>query len=283
MQNWDINTVRLPLNEFCWLGINGATFGGSQYRTAIINYVNLLSTNNIYAILTLAVAGPGSGSPTVTASMPNSDHSLTFWYNVSQTFASYNNVIFDLYDQPTPDSNAINSTAGWQCWLYGGTYCPGTYTGYVGMQALVTAVRTYAIHNIIMVSGINGGNSLDQWVKYVPTDSHHNLAAGFQVTSSSFCNAADCWTQTVQPLYTVPYTVIWVTYDQIAGTCECQISCTVADWGDGLGDDGNNMIGGYWDTSVSCASGSLISDYGGTPSADYGSQYQQTLLSSPLS
>ena len=35
MLTWNINTVRLPLNEHCWLGINGSLVTAEQYRADI--------------------------------------------------------------------------------------------------------------------------------------------------------------------------------------------------------------------------------------------------------
>ncbi len=41
MKSWHINTVRVPLNEDCWLGINGLNLAdsGVAYRYAIEAYV----------------------------------------------------------------------------------------------------------------------------------------------------------------------------------------------------------------------------------------------------
>jgi hypothetical protein len=38
---WKVNAVRVPLNEACWLGINGApaVFAGDNYKEAIASYV----------------------------------------------------------------------------------------------------------------------------------------------------------------------------------------------------------------------------------------------------
>src|SRR5258708_152289 len=35
LRSWPIATVRLPLNEDCWLGINGMSSGGPAYRAAV--------------------------------------------------------------------------------------------------------------------------------------------------------------------------------------------------------------------------------------------------------
>src|SRR4051812_49860231 len=41
---WHVNAVRIPLNEDCWLGINGVKpqMSGATYRDAIVRYVGLL-------------------------------------------------------------------------------------------------------------------------------------------------------------------------------------------------------------------------------------------------
>src|SRR5439155_20756503 len=55
MASWKINTVRVPMNEDCWLGINGADarYSGANYQNAIVNYVNLLHQYGLYAVLDL--------------------------------------------------------------------------------------------------------------------------------------------------------------------------------------------------------------------------------------
>src|SRR6202022_1355001 len=42
--SWHVNAVRVPLNEDCWLAINGAAaaYSGSTYQNAIVNYLNQL-------------------------------------------------------------------------------------------------------------------------------------------------------------------------------------------------------------------------------------------------
>ena len=62
MAAWHVNAVRIPLNEQCWLGINGvkAAYGGASYRKAIVRYVNLLHRHNMYAELSLMWAAPGT-------------------------------------------------------------------------------------------------------------------------------------------------------------------------------------------------------------------------------
>src|SRR5437660_11754841 len=55
MATWHINAVRVPLNEDCWLNINGvsAAYGGATYQAAIRSYVSLLHQYGLYAVLEL--------------------------------------------------------------------------------------------------------------------------------------------------------------------------------------------------------------------------------------
>ncbi len=90
VKSWNANAVRVPLNEQCWLGINttsaNAPCMGATYRQAIIDYVNLMTANNLAVIVDLHYAMPGTLS-TIGLNfqpMPNADHSVTFWTSVRQ-------------------------------------------------------------------------------------------------------------------------------------------------------------------------------------------------------
>src|ERR1035437_7386528 len=68
MKTWGINAVRVPLNEACWNGESyvGSGYAGSNYQSAVSNYVNLLHSNGLIAILDLhwtdgTYTGSGSG------------------------------------------------------------------------------------------------------------------------------------------------------------------------------------------------------------------------------
>src|SRR5437763_7368742 len=53
--SWRTNVVRLPLNETCWLGINGVTpaYAGANYQQAIADYVASLNRAGLVVILDL--------------------------------------------------------------------------------------------------------------------------------------------------------------------------------------------------------------------------------------
>src|SRR5262249_43163266 len=57
MKAWGINTIRVPLNEDCWLGINGVQpqYGGSAYQQAIKTFVDMLRSNGMYVVVDLHI------------------------------------------------------------------------------------------------------------------------------------------------------------------------------------------------------------------------------------
>ena len=76
MKRWQINTVRVPLNETCWLGINGIApeLGGEAYQRAIGAWVSRLEQAGLYIVLDLHVAAPGARQATGIIPMPDADH-----------------------------------------------------------------------------------------------------------------------------------------------------------------------------------------------------------------
>ena len=130
MKTWKINAVRIPLNEDCWLAINGVSsaYSGANYQNMVKSYVSLLNQAGLYAILDLHWTAPGSQQATQQVPMPDQDHSPTFWSQVANTFKGNNAVLLELFNEPWPD-NQQNSTAAWTCWRDGGS-CSG-----VGYQA----------------------------------------------------------------------------------------------------------------------------------------------------
>ena len=141
MLSWSVTAVRVPLNEDCWLGINGApaAVSGANYRGAIANYVARLQDYGLVVILDLHWAAPGNFVASGEWPMADADHAQAFWRSVALTFATDHGVIFDLFNEPYVTS--------WRCWLHGCTArhrVSGklvTYTT-VGMQRLVNVVRS---------------------------------------------------------------------------------------------------------------------------------------------
>jgi hypothetical protein len=141
IKSWTgINAVRIPMNEDCWLAINGApaAYSGANYQSALKAFVDLLVQNNIYPILELHWTAPGTTKATGQQPMLDRDHSTTFWTQVATAYKTYGTVIFDPHNEPFPDNNS-DTNAAWQCWRDGGT-CSGVSYQAAGMQEIVTAI-----------------------------------------------------------------------------------------------------------------------------------------------
>jgi len=116
--------VRLPLNETCWLGINGvaAGYGGANYQTAIAGFVARLNRAGLVVILDLHWTAADTAKALAQAPMPNRDHTPEFWRQVATAYGHNNAVMFDLFNEPFPDSNADTSEA-WRRWRGWGRTC----------------------------------------------------------------------------------------------------------------------------------------------------------------
>jgi endoglucanase len=95
MASWGVTLVRVPLNEDCWLGINGApaAYSGANYVNAVKAYVALLHADGIYAELSLIWGAPGTNKATYQPGSPDEDHSPAMWAGMASTFAGDGDVI----------------------------------------------------------------------------------------------------------------------------------------------------------------------------------------------
>ena len=273
IKSWSANAVRVPLNEDCWLGINGvpAAYADGNYINAIVSYVNLLNANGLYAILDLHWSAPGSTSATGQQPMPDEDHSPAFWSGVASTFKSNASVIFDLFNEPYPDNNS-DTTAAWSCWKNGGS-CSGVSYPVAGMQQLVTTVRNAGAPNVIMLGGVEYSNALGNWLAYEPSDPLGQTAASFHNYNFNICDTTTCWNSVIAPLAQhVPVITGEFGENDTAGT----FMTTWMNWAD---PQGISYLAWTWDT-WGCGGGNvLISDYAGTPCQNDGTVYRQHLLS----
>ena len=101
MLSWDINVVRIPLNEDCWLGFNTvAKREGTPYRRIVERYVAALHRAGLYVILDLHWAAPGGTKATGQTHMADADHTPAFWRSVATAFKHDHAVLFDLFNEP---------------------------------------------------------------------------------------------------------------------------------------------------------------------------------------
>jgi hypothetical protein len=251
--------VRVPLNEDCWLGINGVSQadGGIAYQQAVEQYVTTLNAAGMVAILDLHWNAPGTTKATGQQVMADADHSVTFWSSVATTFRSNPSVVFDLYNEPHDVS--------WPCWRNGCTVAAGWKAA--GMQQMLTAVRQTGATQPVMVAGLNWAGDLSGWLANAPTDPLHQLAASAHIYNFSQCNTVSCWNQTIAP---IARSVPVVTGEIGENDCASSFINAYMNWADGLG---VSYLGWAWDTANCNTGPALISSYSGMPTA-YGAGFQ---------
>jgi hypothetical protein len=309
MKAWNINAVRVPLNEDCWLGINGvpSAYAGANYQTAILAWVNLLTDNGMVAIVDLHWTAPGTQLAKGQAPMADADHSPTFWSQVAKAFAKNGSVIFDLFNEPF--------ITDWGCWVSGGSCAQSAGTTYAvaGMASLLKAVRDAGAENVVILGGLGYSSDMSQWVKSVnsipslaaPLDgiSVKNVAASWHAydfnseqsgcpsqynaySASLTCNSAQ-----VTAMNTSATDVLAAGFPLVIG--ESGISAFSAStamsfsasqltdiqgWFDGLLTwtemQGQGYLAWSWNTDTDPV---LVTDYTGTPTPYFGQTYQAHL------
>lgn len=278
LQSWRVRVVRLPLNEDCWLGINGVPpqFGGPLYQLAVAKTVSQFLSLGLYVILDLHWSAPGTTPATGPSEMPNRDHSIAFWKSVATAFGSNTRVIFDLFDAPTP-SGSWNDTQTWKCWQLGSPSCTSTAYSMAGMQELVTAVRSTNAQNILMVGGVDGANSLSAFLQFIPLDPLNQIAASWHTKEVAGCSSSACWNQFIAPVRArVP-----VIAGSIAGyACSSRTLRSLIPW---LESKAISYVAWTWNTytCIDSRGPPLISMYNGTCLSDAGCYVRDKLLAAP--
>lgn len=298
MLAWEIDVVRVPINESTWLGINGgdAYTSAATYQAGIIAWVNELTSNNIAVVLSNFWAGPGTHLATNSlcggqfGPLPDADHAPTLWTSLANTFKSNSSVIFDLYNEPLPDNNS-DTTQAWTDLRDGSTVsssnsgCTFSYTS-AGTQSLVNAIRATGATNIIDVPGVQFTDSLTQWLTYEPTDPTPagfsgtwvpQLAASWHTYQGQVCSDTTCYNTYIKPVMnSVPVIANEIGENDCTGT---YIDPLMA-WMDTNGAPGN-YLQWTWLDSQPCASGdpaSVLNAKTGDPTITYGSDFRDHLL-----
>jgi endoglucanase len=291
MKSWKVNAVRVPLNEACWNGESyvPAADAGTNYINGVKSFVSLLNSNGLDVILDLHwtdgdYTGNASAASTCVSNggtesqafcqkpMPDAAQAIPFWTSVANTFKGNNSVLLDLFNEPFVDQ-AAGATAGWTCWLNGGT-CSGITYQVAGMQAMVNAVRSTGATNVLMLGGVTWSNDLTQWLAHEPTDPQHNLVASWHSYNFNACSNQSCWTSQIQP---VAAQVPVVTGEMGENDCAGGYINQLMPFLDSIG---VSYLGWAWNADFNCSSGpSLITDYvPGTPTA-FGAAYKAHLAS----
>jgi len=256
---WHVDAVRLPLNEDCWLGINGVptATSGAAYRGAISAFVTQLEARGIVVDLDLHWSAPGTTIATGQQQMPDADHTIAFWQGVAAAFGTDPQVIFELYNEPYGVS--------WSCWRDGCTVPARAGTpAYqaVGMQDLVDAVRASGARNPLVLDGLGHAVDLSGWRTNEPDDPLHALVAGWHVYGPSPCEAT-CWQQSLADLHGAP--VLVTEFGEL--DCASAFVLQLMPWLDARG---IGYLAWAWDTWSGCGGPSLIDSYTGAPHGGYG-------------
>ena len=262
--SWHVNAVRIPLNEHCWLGINGvrASYAAANYQRAIVAYVRLLHRYGMYAELSLIWAAPGGYAATYQAGGPDADHAPKFWASLARTFRNDRNVILAPWGETIVDAD---------CFLRGGV-CQATFGPkneryrVAGMQQAVDVMRAAGYRGVISIPGVNYANDLSDWLSHQPRDPRRQLIAEAHVYGKNGCSDVDCFNRTLAPVARrVPLILgeTGETYD--ASSCGSDTISRVMRWADA------HQVGysaWTWDTWGNCSA--LIADYSGKPYSAYG-------------
>jgi len=260
MKSWDINVVRVPLNEDCWLGLRTpAGYGGPAYRRIIARYVHALNAAHLFVILDLHWVAPAGARATGQLPMADADHAPAFWRSVARTFRSDHELIFDLFNEPYGIS--------WSCWR-NGCRIPATagkpaYRA-AGMQSLVDAVRSTGATQPLLLGGVSYAGDLSGWVAHAPRDPDHQLIASEHTYGGLSPCAAACLAAVAATHRRYP-----VEFGEMGETdCADGYVDRLMSWADA---HGIGYLGWAWDATSngwSCSAGpALITNYAGTPTA----------------
>jgi len=256
---WYANTVRLPLSESYWLnGQPAQQCTAAQYQSLIKTAVDSVTSLHLNVIIDLqwTDAGGQAAGGGAAWQMPDND-SVTFWKQVATIYASYSNILFELFNEPHPGQ--------WSCWAASCTItndtswvsdcvCTQTFTYQsVGMQALVDAVRGTGASNLVLVGGMNWGYDLSQIATYAITgtnvvyDTHPYPYNGKQPPNwdTSFGNISntyavisaesgeyDCGTSYISQLlsYFDAHRIGWIGWSWVSAGSTCKYPQLITDY-----------------------------------------------------
>jgi endoglucanase len=256
---WHVHVIRIPLNEDCWLGINGIDprFGGARYRSAVEGFVSRIEAAGMDVILDLHWNAPGHGLARGQLEMPDASHAPAFWHSVATAFGADPAVVFDLYNEPHDVS--------WRCWRDGCVVHDGGTWRAVGMQRLVDVVRGTGATNVIMLGGLGWSGDLTSWRRFMPNDPLGQLAASWHVYSFGSCTDPTCWDANVAAMRGVAPIVVGE-FGQV--DCRHDFVDRFMAWADRQdGGVGLGYVAWTWDDLSSCDGPTLITSYDGTPTA----------------
>jgi putative cell wall-binding protein len=287
--SWGVNAVRLPLNQDCWLGLQGSPASGTMagYRSAVANWVDLLNAAGLAVILDLHSSAP-LGYPAHGQRAMADAQSVTFWASVAGAFQDNPSVMFDAFNEPYSRWNNATNTwtfhLTWDCWRNGGCSAPveddytGTLSGstysVAGMSSLVAAIRGAGAAQPVMLGGIDYSNDLRGWLANAPDDDQ--LVASWHNYPGQRCSTVTCWNSEIAPVAAV-VPIVTGEFGQTDGGSS--FLTTFMNWADAHG------VGyapwAWWKVSnaesLTNSRYALVDDPGFTPKAPSGTTYHDHL------
>jgi hypothetical protein len=271
IRSWGATLVRIPINEDCWLGINGVSraYSGAAYRAAIVAYVAELHRAGIVPEVSLIWAAPGRYLATYQSGAPDADHSPAVWTSLARTFRHDPNVILGIWGEPVVDA---------ACFANGGI-CEATYgpsnTPYrtAGSKQAVRLIRAAGFGGVIAIPGVAWANDLSAWLANEPHDPLGQLVAEAHVYGGQVCSTTACFSRTMAPVARrVP--ILFGEVGESVGGSDCGSTAvrTILAW---AATYHVSWAAWTWDTWGNCSS--LISSYSGTPANRYAAFVRQTL------
>lgn len=237
MASWGITAVRIPLNQDCWLGVDGAPATGTpaSYRAALADWVSTLNRAGLVVILDLHWTAPTGSIADGQRAMPDAQ-SVTFWSQAAAEYKNSPSVLFETFNEPYSRGSFVVS---WSCWLNGGCQVPkssdqsplgtATYAAH-GQAEIVAAIRTAGASQPILLDGLDYANDLRGWLANRPNDAQ--LIASWHNYPGQRCQTASCWNAEIAPV-TAVVPVIATEFGETDGGSS--FLTTFMDWADAHG------------------------------------------------
>lgn len=303
MKTWQINVVRIPLNEASWLGSKCKNAKGEvrdadpghNYRDAVTKAIDEATNAGFYVIIDLHWTAPNGFCPLAQNPMADADNASSFWRQVATLYKDRANVAFEAFNEPYFSWLTPGETA-WGVMRDGGTftqYVTGDGTRYtsayswkaLGMQAIVNLIRATGARNVILIGAPSWCQDLSQWLPYKPHDPLDQIAAVWHAYPNSdkvgdpksaepkLGTIAYTW---VQSILDAGYPVVITEFGDhnAPGSVGSPFASKLLPWADRAG---VSYLGWTWDLWQD-HDNVLIKSGTGTPSDGYGEYVKQHYL-----
>jgi hypothetical protein len=196
MQEWGLNTLRIPLNAASWQGTPCIEDGGKardpdpghNYKAAVATAVKEAGEHGFYVILDLHWVAPGNLCPMAQNPRPDAENAVAFWKSVAGLYGQNPAVVLELFNEPFEDQNLMERRAmSWAGLRDGGDmdyFVTGGDSYKVplrwkagGLQLLLDTVRAAGAKNVVLASGLYWSKDLSEWPGYHPIDPLQQLGA----------------------------------------------------------------------------------------------------------